>query len=176
MTAVAVLTGCSGETDTERADPSPGEDAAAATSKGEPKRLEIPRLDVDARVISLGTAPDGAQEVPDSVDDTAWWRDGSAPGEDGNAVIVGHTASKDHGVFDRLSTLRDGDRITVHARAGAVDYTVTGTSAVDVDQFGTVADEVYRTTGPSGLVLLTCGDWNGRDYDTTIIVRASLAA
>ena len=143
-------------------------------SEGPPRRLEIPRLEVDAPVLALGKADDGSQEVPTSLDATGWWRHGSEPGEAGNTVIVGHTASKADGVFDDLGTLRRGDRITVRARGGDLDYSVTGIEEVPVEDFDSVSDSIYRETGPSGLVLMTCGDWNGSDYDTTVTVRAEL--
>ena len=171
---VAILVGCGGP----EVDPVAVEtvDATRAPdhSEGPPKRLEIPRLDVDATVLALGKAEDGSQEVPKALDDTGWWRHGSKPGEPGNTVIVGHTASKDDGVFDDLGTLRRGDRIAVRTRDGARDYRVTGTEEVAVENFASASDSIYRETGPSGLVLLTCGDWNGRDYDTTVIVRADI--
>ena len=125
-------------------------------------------------MLALGTADDGAQEVPKSLDETAWWRHGSKPGEAGNTVIVGHTSSRSHGVFDDLGDLRRGDRIVIRAKTGRAAYTVTETDEVAVEDFDTVADDIYRKTGPSGLVLMTCGDWDGRDYDTTVIVRADV--
>lgn len=139
-----------------------------------PKRLKIRELGVDAEVLALGKAADGSQEVPTSLAATSWWRDGAKPGESGNTVIVGHTASRTKGVFDELGTLRRGDRVTVKAADGSVDYTVTESSKVKVAKFSTVSDSIYSESGPSGLVLMTCGDWNGRDFDTTVIVRAEL--
>jgi LPXTG-site transpeptidase (sortase) family protein len=183
VVAVLVLVGCgtgSADKPAERSatpsgsTPSWGSSSpsAAAASKGVPERLAIPRLDVDAEVLALGTAADGSQEVPTRLDATAWWSDGGKPGGSGNTVIVGHTSSKSAGVFDELGALRRGDRVTVRARHGSVDYVVTKTSEVRVEKFPTVSESIYSETGPSGLVLMTCGDWNGRDYDTTVIVRA----
>ena len=171
---VAILVGCGGP----QVDPVAVEtvDATRAPdhSEGPPKRLEIPRLDVDAKVLALGKAEDGSQEVPKALDDTGWWRHGSKPGEPGNTVIVGHTASKADGVFDDLGTLRRGDLIAVRARDGARNYRVTDTEEVAVENFASASDSIYRETGPSGLVLLTCGDWDGSDFDTTVIVRADI--
>lgn len=178
---VAVLAGCGGQDDGPVAgqpessasrSAEPTRDPAA--SEGPPKRLKIPRLDVDSKVLALGKAADGSQEVPKTLGDTAWWRHGSKPGEAGNTVIVGHTSSRSHGVFDDLGALRRGDRIIVRAWTGPTAYTVTETSEVPVEDFADVSDSVYRETGPSGLVLMTCGDWDGRDYDTTVIVRADI--
>jgi LPXTG-site transpeptidase (sortase) family protein len=143
---------------------------------GEPERLAISAIDVDAPVLPVGTTPEGAQEVPSSLAATGWWRDGQKPGQDGNAVIVGHTASKGDGVFDELGELEKGDEITVSAGKRSLTYTVTKEQVVEVADFATVADEIYREDGTSGLVLMTCGDWNGTAFETTVIVHATRAA
>ena len=174
LAVVGVLVGCGGPQVDPVAVETVDSTRASDHSEGPPKRLEIPRLDVDAKVLALGKAEDGSQEVPKALADTGWWRHGSKPGEPGNTVIVGHTASKADGVFDDLDTLRRGDRIAVRARDGARNYSVTDTEEVAVQDFASVSDSIYRETGPSGLVLLTCGDWNGSDFGTTVIVRADI--
>ncbi len=144
-------------------------------STGAPQRLEIQRLDIDAPVEPVGTTPENAQEVPAALDETGWWRDGAVPGEDGNAVIVGHTASSDDGVFDRLVDIESGDEILVTGEDGTAAFTVTETDVVPVPDFATIAPDVYRSDGASGLVLMTCGDWNGEEFETTVIVFAERA-
>lgn len=174
LAVVAVLVGCGGpELDpvaVETVEPT----RAPVASQGPPEGLEIPGLGVDAKVLALGKAADGSQAVPKTLNDTAWWRHGSKPGEGGNTVIVGHTASRRAAVFDELGTLRRGDRIIVRARLGRIAYTVSEISEVPVEDFASVSDSIYRETGPSGLVLMTCGDFDGREYDTTVIVRAAV--
>jgi len=126
-------------------------------------------------VVPVGTAADNSQEVPSDPTVTGWWRDGSRPGESGNTVIVGHTKSRGAGVFDALGKLREGDSIALDTGGPRLTYAVTETSTIPVDQFGTVADSIYRRSGRSGLVLLTCGDFDGREFDSTVIVHAALA-
>lgn len=142
---------------------------------GVPERLTIASLDVDAPVTSVGTAPDNSQEVPTALDETGWWRDGSVPGADGNAVIVGHTASSDDGVFDPLVDIEAGDEVLVTGEDGTIAFVVERSDVVSVEDFATVAADVYRSTGDSGLVLMTCGDWNGEEFETTVIVHAAAA-
>ena len=139
---------------------------------GVPTRLVITSIGVDAGVVPVGTTAAGAQEVPGSIDATGWWRDGRQPGQSGNAVIVGHTASRADGVFDNLSKLGRDDTIKVRGESGTLTYAVAAEREVRVEDFATVADDIYRTTGPSGLVLMTCGDWNGTRFETTVIVYA----
>lgn len=159
--------------------PRPTPSAAPSKQKihaiGTPDRLTIPAIGVKAAVVPVGTTAEGAQEVPPSFDVTGWWKDGRQPGQSGNAVIVGHTASKSAGVFDNLSDLKKGDTIAVSSGSEHLTYTVTGEQEVRNEKFGAVADQIYRRVGPSGVVLLTCGDWNGSRFEATVIVTARVA-
>ncbi|MDT9591929.1 class F sortase [Nocardioides zeae] len=139
---------------------------------GLPTRLEIVDLDIDAPVEPVGTTPENAQEVPAALDETGWWRDGAVPGAPGNAVIVGHTASADDGVFDPLVDVEAGDEVLVTGSEGTVAFTVERSETVAVEDFADVAADVYRADGASGLVLMTCGDWNGTAFESTVIVHA----
>ena len=139
---------------------------------GTPDHIVIPEVKVDAAVLPVGTTAAGAQDVPNSLTDTGWWKDGQQPGQPGNAVIVGHTASKDDGVFDHLSDLEKGDRITVRGTKESLSYRVTSEREIKVEKFAAESDRIYSETGPSGLVLMTCGDWNGTRFESTVIVYA----
>lgn len=141
---------------------------------GKPERLTIATLEVKAPIKPVGTTKGGAQEVPKSIDDTGWWRDGVLPGKAGNAVIVGHTASSADGVFDDLGKLDRGDSIAVKSAKGNLRFAVTRVTSVKVEEFAKIAPRVYRIGGRSGLVLLTCGDWNGKAFESTSIVFANL--
>ena len=76
-------------------------------------RLSIPALDVDAGIIPVGVTRRGELAIGRSVRDVYRWRDGVVPGQDGSAVLAGHTWSKGPGVFDRLGRLEVGDRVVV---------------------------------------------------------------
>lgn len=140
---------------------------------GQPTQLVIDEIGVDAKVLPVGTTAEGAQEVPESLAETGWWKDGQEPGQPGNAVIVGHTASKDDGVFDELSDLGTGDRVTLKGEDGKLTYRVTSEKEIKVADFAAESDRIYRESGASGLVLMTCGDWNGSRFETTVITYAT---
>ncbi len=142
---------------------------------GQPKSLSIKAIRIKAPVIEVGTTPAGAQDVPRSIDEAGWWRDGVQPGRRGNAVIVGHTASRADGVFDNLGKLHRGDAITVHSKKGTLTFTVTRLTDVKVADFPKISSRVYRVGGAPGLVLMTCGDFNGKTYDSTTIAFATLS-
>lgn len=139
---------------------------------GLPLELAVPRLGVDAAVQQLGTASDDTQLVPDNYTDVSWWKDGRMPGQNGNAVFAGHTYSGGNGVFDRLLQLNSGDLVKVKTTEGVQRYRVGSVRKVPLEEYDRIKHDIYRWDGPSGIVLLTCGDWNGDGYDSTVVVTA----
>lgn len=145
-------------------------DTTAAPSA--PVRVRIATIDVDASVVPLGTATDLTQEVPDDPMVVGWWEPGARPGQAGSVPLVGHTSSSGTAVFDELHTLTPGDVVEIESTVGAHRYRVEQVDELPVEAFDTVAADVYRTTGPPALVLMTCGDWDGDRFASTVVVRA----
>lgn len=143
---------------------------------GAPKSVIVGNLDIDAPIIPLGFADDGSQAVPKTLHETGWWKHGSRPGQTGNGVIVGHATSRGKGVFNGLDTLKSGDQIVVKGESGQATFTVTRTAKKPKADFAEVADDIYRTSGGPGLVLMTCGEWNGEVHEDIIFVYANLLA
>lgn len=145
---------------------------------GIPLQLSIPSISVKAPVEKVGTLPDNTQEVPDSMHRVGWYRDGSMPGQPGNAVITGHTWSKGDGIFDRLPQLKENAVITLSTSKGALVYRVVSVGSLEPPEFRERASDIYRTEGPAGLVLMTCGDWESstQTYEATTVVYAELVS
>src|ERR1035437_3188256 len=95
--------------------------ADQAISKVLPVRLKIPAINVDAAIESVGLTPEGAMGAPEGPDDVAWFNLGTRPGENGSAVIDGHSGWKDGipAVFDTLHALHKGDKIYVEDEKGS---------------------------------------------------------
>ena len=144
-----------------------------------PSVIRIPRLEVEAPIIPLGLRDDGSIEVPESPEQTGWWRGGPEPGELGPAVILGHVDSEEEGpaVFFYLQYLDAGDEIHIDRVDGStVTYVVESVERHDKDEFPTEA--VYGATEDPTLRLVTCGgdfDFDVRTYDDNVIVFAELA-
>lgn len=139
-----------------------------------PNRIEIDAIDVAASVVDLGRAADGSQEVPEALDVAGWWRDGSQVGGPGSAAIVGHTSSSGGAVFDRLGELEPGDRVGVDGADGErAEFVVRRVESVPVEEFARVASRVYARSGPRLLAVMTCGDFDGSAFTTTVIAWAT---
>lgn len=131
-----------------------------------PIRLMIPSLTVDARVDSVGKKADGTMATPANLVDVGWYSLGSRPGAAGNAVMAGHVnnARGTSGVFENLSNIHIGDKITVSDSTGqTLTYVVFETHVYPTDQAPNA--DIFSTTGPSQLVLVTCdGKWISSEH------------
>lgn len=160
----------------------PAEAVVAATSvvpanpdAGDPVRVHIPSIDVDADVIDLGLNPDRTLEVPEDFEQTGWYTGRSIPGEPGPSVIAGHVDSNDGpAVFHKLRELEEGDRVLIDRTDGQTAiYRVNGASEVAKSSFPT--ELVYGATSQPTLRLITCGgrfDGDEGSYDGNLIVFA----
>ena len=138
--------------------------------------LRIPAIGVNARVISLGLDASGGVAVP-SLDTpflTSWYDRGSAPGQDGPAVLLGHVDSAAVGpaVFYRLGDLARGDLVYVTRKDHRTAvFRVTAVAVYPEQDFPT--KQVYGFTPRPTLRLITCGgDFDERTHlylDRTIV-------
>ena len=146
-----------------------------------PTKITIPRIGVDASIMSLGTNPDGTVEVPplDQAQLAGWYSKGVSPGEVGNAVIVGHVDSAKIGpaVFFSHGAMQRGDAVTVTRADGRpATFTVDEVRSYPKDAFPT--ERVYGSNDRPGLRVVTCGgvfDSTAGSYPDNVVVFATLA-
>jgi len=147
-------------------------------SRAAVQRLQIPRIGVDAAVISIGVDPDGTMQSPSKPMEVGWYRFAALPGHGGNVVMAGHVDYVNYGaaVFYRLRELQPGDRIVVVLEDGA-------SYAYEVESLTTYGanDPVQDAVGPTpseAVTLITCTgafSYATREYDRRLVVRAHLA-
>jgi len=150
-----------------------------------PVRLAIPRLYIDAPVITMGLDAERYPEVPGRPDQVAWYNFSAAPGQRSNAVLSGHVdwqTSRGQpiaGVFYRLRELEIGDTMTITLEDGTkLDYRVTGNVATAYEDPNVV--KAMGLTSREALTLITCGGtWLrsargpfGGSYSHRVLVRA----
>jgi hypothetical protein len=142
-----------------------------------PVELRIPAIEVSVPVSGLGLNPDQTVEVPTDFQKPGWYRLGTAPGQIGSAVILGHVDSyRGPAVFFRLRALQIGDAVEVTLADGAIArFAVTEVVTYPKDRFP--AEQVYGAHGNSALVLVTCGgefDRKARSYRSNVVAYTAL--
>lgn len=145
---------------------------------GQPKRIVIPTLDLDAPVSSIGLAPVEANgqtyyqwQVPAAFE--AGWHNTSAPlGQVGNTVLNGHHNIFGE-VFGHLADLEEGDLITVYDTEDTA-YTYTVEAVEILPERGQPLEvrqanaEWILPTDDERLTLVTC--WPHDDNSHRLIV------
>ena len=124
---------------------------------GEPARVRLPRIGVDAPVVPVAQLPDGTLDVPRRWEDVGWHAGGARPGQPGPAVLLGHVDSRaGPAVFARLGELRPDDVVEVVDAVGQVRrFIVERLERHPKSAFPTEA--VYLPTLRTELRLVTCG-------------------
>ncbi|MFJ1985490.1 class F sortase [Streptomyces microflavus] len=141
-----------------------------------PVRIRIPAIGIDQPLISLRVQQDGRLSVPDKPANIGWWSDGPRPGGPGATVIVGHVDSATGpGAFHGLSTLDPGDNVTlVRDDRSTITFTIRAMRQYEKDAFPD--SQVYATSGPPALHLITCSgayDRSRGEYRDNLVVYAS---
>ena len=144
-----------------------------------PAAVSVPAIGLDAPLIGLGIADDGAMEVPVDADDVGWFTGGGKPGGRGPTVIAAHVDSASGpAVFARLDELVLGDRVDVTTvDGGVVSYAVT--EVVDVPKAEFPTTRVFGAQPTDRLRLITCGgvfDRGSGHYDQNRVVFAEPVA
>jgi LPXTG-site transpeptidase (sortase) family protein len=150
-----------------------------------PTRLAIPRLYIDAPIVTMGFGADRYPEVPGRPDQVAWYNFSAAPGQRSNAVMSGHvdwqssSGAPIPGVFYRLRALEIGDTVVITLEDGTrMEYRITGNVATAYDDPNVLKAMDY--TPKEVITLITCGGtWLntgqgpfGGSYSHRVLVRA----
>lgn len=126
----------------------------AVPAVGRPTYLTIPRLHISQSLDVISSAVVADLPTRLSVEEVAWLKGTSLAGEPGTTAIVGHSTFSGEGAFDRLNTLRPGDRIIIGTSAGgSIDYVV--------DELVTAAKtklpaSLWAPSPVSSLALISC--------------------
>ena len=145
-----------------------------------PARLKVASIGVDASVEQVGRAADGSMANPSTFFTVGWYKPGPKPGEVGNAVFAGHVnnARSAAGVFENLKKIKIGDMVEVSDTGGRkLLYKIETIN--EYPRAGAPLEEIFTTSGPSRLVLITCdGDWDATagSYDRRLVVVARLSS
>jgi LPXTG-site transpeptidase (sortase) family protein len=142
-----------------------------------PARLQIPKINVDAPVDSVGVTKTGAMDVPQGGTSVAWFKYGPRPGNSGSAVIAGHYGTWQNGqgsVFDNLNKLGVGDKLYIKDEKGTkITFVVRQLGTYGLN--GNPSDVFNSNDGKEHLNLITCeGVWDNvsKTYSQRLVVFA----
>ena len=142
-----------------------------------PRFINIPNIDVSAKVLRLGVNNNNEILTPKNIYDTGWYEGSSKPGEPGAIFINGHVSGPTKkGVFYNIKKLNTGDVIKLEiGNADLIEFKVVHKEDVPVDQVN--MNKVLRSydIDKQGLNLMTCGgefDKNNDTYKNRTIVFA----
>ena len=123
-----------------------------------PVLITISKIKVSAVVESLWLTRDGAMDTTKGAYDVAWFNLGPRPGQTGSAVIAWHYGIWKNGaisVFEKLNTLRKGDKVSIKDSNGKIITFIVRESKlykIDAD-----ATNVFSSSdGKAHLNLITC--------------------
>lgn len=154
---------------------------AAVPYTGEPVRINIPKIELDAPVAAIGLQHIQLEDnttyfqwmVP--AEFQAGWHDTSARlGQNGNTVLNGH--HNIHGeVFRDLVDLKEGDQIIMNDTETAYEYAVTDVLVLEErDQPLAVRQENAKwigTTDDERITLITCWPYSDNSHRVVVVAR-----
>ena len=144
----------------------------AALAGAIPRHLALPSLQVDAPIVPVGLQPGGDLAVPDDPHVLGWWQREARPdSRQGTIVIDGHvdTAASGPGALFSLRQLRPGDPVILSTNHGSWHYVIAALRSYPKVN---LPAEVFASTGPPRLVIITCGgafDHKTRQYTDNIV-------
>lgn len=154
--------------------------AAPPPLRDRPYRIKMPKIGIDAQVVTYGLDANEVPEVPYNGWEVAWYNFSATPGTGGNAVFAGHVTWNGQAVFYNLDAMAPGDEIYLEGTDGTrVSYKVSEVFLVDANDANAL--RVMDQTPTDTMTVITCGGdffYVGGvaqyDYTHRLIVRAAL--
>lgn len=148
----------------------------APREQPEPTRFRAGDVDIDLPVEPYGVDDAGLMQLPETVDEVAWYAYSARPGDGrGSTVLAAHvdTVADGLGPFARLRELDKGEELSVtDASDRTRRYVVTGVEKVAKTEVP--LDRVFAREGDPELKIITCGGSfdRGHGYSDNVIVTA----
>lgn len=172
----AVITDIVDAVGTVEVKPTAQEYEAYQTAASYPRYLEIPRLDLKARV-EISNANENSMPLPNNVYDVCWYSGSGRPGDNSTILISGlKRGIKQSGAFANLDSLEKDDSIAIVRGDGTrFGYKVEEIRIIDRKN---AKDELpsaqKRLKDKETLTLITINRANvSSDYESIIFVRAT---
>lgn len=149
-----------------------GSAPAAVTPTG--YRLVVKSLNISAPIVGIDMTPQRALNPPANPREVGWWRASAKPGSvNGQTIVAGHTVHTGGGQFDHLGSIKKGAQIKIVRKKRIEIYVATKVVTLTKQQVSEQAKKLFgQHRTHNRLVLITCGNWTGREYLTNVFVYA----
>ena len=139
-----------------------------------PVKLIIPSIKMSSKIRMLGKDKQGNMDVPQaSTNDVGWYKDGTLPGEVGNAVIGAHVFA----AFSKLKNVKLGDDIYIlNNQNQKLHFIVADTKTYKLSTL--TSETLFEQKDARRLNLITCAGKLTSDrstYDRRLVVSAIFA-
>jgi LPXTG-site transpeptidase (sortase) family protein len=158
-------------------EPTQAEHKAHKVSKEAPRYLRAPKLQMDARVVSLPQVQGQTLPDPANIFDVGWYEGSNLPNTPGASLMMGYVGSpsKD-GVFNKIGSLQVGDLIEVELGGGSrVKYKVIKTKTYKPESLDMTELLASIVPEKQGLNLITVSerfDVRTQKYEDRFVVFA----
>lgn len=145
---------------------------------GEPVRLRIPAVGIDAVVERTGRDSEGKVDVPKIARNVAWFNESALPGQAGKTSVVSGHLDDPYGpaVFYKVRMLVPGDEVEVTYESGKrFVFVVEAKERYAFDR--APVQKIFGSTARRMLNLITCdGAWNSgqANYNLRLVVYTRL--
>ena len=156
----------------------PGNEYKWEGAPSDPKKIVIPKINVDSFVQKVGVDSNNQIAVPNNLFVVGWFVNSASPGDKGLSVIDGHvTGRKNDGVFKNLDMLQVGDTYIIEYGSGKKkQFKVIGKKSVaEKDSIGIIFSQNSNVSNQVNLV--TCSgtfDEATRSYSERLVVATQL--
>ena len=146
------------------------------------ERIIIPRIGIDAGIVTMGVDRDGTMQSPNRPEQVAWYNFSAPPGLGSNAVFSGHVDwyTGITGVFWGLRKLEEGDLIQIKMGDSTLyTYRVMSNEVITADLNAQQLGEIIGPARRDLVTLITCdGSFNGatQEYSKRRVVRGELVS
>lgn len=144
---------------------------------GEPLSIEIPSLKIKARVVPIELTKDDVLNPPADIREVGWWKRSAQPGAtNGQTLMTGHAVHTGGGVMDNLGDVHRGASVLIKSKDKTASYLVQKVFVWSKDDVAVHSEDLFDPTfHERRLVLVTCADWDGKVWESNVIVYAQPA-
>ena len=149
-----------------------------SAANDEPLFLNIPRLEVHARILVSQADNGGQLPVTENIHDVLWYSGSALPGQNGASIFTGQNGDNDNnGVFANLEVLEKGDEIVVQlGNLVEKKYEVQEIYIVnEADLYQRLYLTQQKLDGKESLSLVTANTPSqNKTYESAVFIRATI--